>query len=229
MPCVSCCLSKEGLVSWELVAEYAPLFVAATRVTLVVSAGGILLAIAVGLACAVVRMWRVPVARQVVSAYVEISRNTPSLVQLFFLYFGLPKLGILLSQRACAIVCLGFLGGGYMAEAFRAALEAVPVVQHESAQVLGLTRSQALAHVILPQAMRQATPSVVANVVFLTKESSVVSGIALADLMYVAKDIIGKSYDTAEALLLLVVFYAVILVPVSLLGSYVEGRFADGR
>ncbi|WP_248922359.1 amino acid ABC transporter permease [Olsenella intestinalis] len=200
----------------------------AARVTVVVSLGGVALALLIGLLVAVIRLWRVPVLSVVAGAYVEFSRNTPSLVQLFFLYFGLPKLGILLSQEACAIACLAFLGGGYMAEAFRSALEAVPVVQHESAQVLGLSSRQALQHVILPQAMAQATPALVANVIFLVKESSVVSGIALADLMYVAKDIIGQSYDTAEALFLLVVSYAVILVPLSVLGTYVERRFADG-
>ena len=218
-----------GCVNWDLVAEYLPLYVTAARVTLFVSAGGIALALVVGLLVAVVRLWHVPVLDRVASAYVELSRNTPSLVQLFFLYFGLPKLGILWSQETCAIVCLAFLGGGYMAEAFRASLEAVPPVQHESAQVLGLTRRQALAHVILPQAMAQATPALVANVVFLIKESSVVSGIALADVMYVAKDIIGQSYDTTEALFLLVVAYATILVPISVLGSLAERRFADGR
>jgi polar amino acid transport system permease protein len=200
--------------------------VAALRVTLTVSAGGILCAIIVGLICSVIRLWRVPVLSQLISAYVEVARNTPSLVQLFFLYFGLPKVGIVLEPVPCAIICLAFLGGAYVAEAFRAALEAVPVVQFESAQVLGLSRTQTLSHVVLPQAMRQATPGLVANVVFLVKESSIVSGIALADLMYVAKDIIGMNYDTTEALFLLVVFYAVILVPISLIGDALERRFS---
>lgn len=216
-------------MDWALVHEYTPLFAEAARITLTVSSAGILAALMVGLICAVIRLWNIPVLTPLVRAYIEVSRNTPSLVQLFFLYFGLPKLGIVLSQEACAIICLGFLGGSYMAEAFRAALEAVPLIQHESAQVLGLSKMQSFRHVILPQAMRQATPSVVANMVFLIKESSVVSGIALADLMYVAKDIIGMSYDTTEALFLLVVFYAIILVPISLLGTYVERRFALGR
>ena len=216
-------------MNWDLVSEYAPLFATATRVTLVVSAGGIAGALLVGLLVSMLRLWHVPVLSQLSAAYVEVSRNTPSLVQLFFLYFGLPKVGILLSQEACAIVCLTFLGGGYMAEAFRSALESVPPVQHESAQVLGLTRAQAFRFVVLPQAMALATPSIVANVVFLIKESSVVSGIALADLMYVAKDIIGQSYDTAEALFLLVVFYGLILIPISALGTLVERRFSHGR
>lgn len=212
-----------------LVATYAPEFATACRVTLAVSAGGIACALVVGLLVAVVRLYKVAVLSQLAGAYVELARNTPSLVQLFFLYFGLPKVGILLSPETCAIVCLAFLGGAYMAEAFRAALEAVPVVQFESAQVLGLTRRQTLARVVLPQAMRQACPGLVANAIFLVKESSVVSGIALADLMYVAKDIIGQSYDTTEALALLVVFYALILVPISVLGTLLERRFTYGR
>ena len=216
-------------MDWGLVHAYTPLFVTALRVTLMVSAGGVAAALVVGLLVAIVRLWHVPMLDQLSIAYVEVARNTPSLVQLFFLYFGLPKLGILLSQEACAIVCLAFLGGGYMAEAFRAALVAVPPIQHESAQVLGLTRRQAMRHVVLPQAMAQATPALVANVVFLVKESSVVSGIALADLMYVAKDIIGQSYDTVEALFLLVVAYAIILLPISAVGSAIERRFAYER
>lgn len=216
-------------MDWQLVLRYAPEFATACRVTLMVSAGGIALSLAVGLLVAVIGLYRVPFLSQLSRAYVELARNTPSLVQLFFLYFGLPKVGILLSPETCAIVCLAFLGGAYMSEAFRAALESVPPVQFESAQVLGLTRTQTLARVVLPQAMRQATPGLVANVVFLVKESSVVSGIALADLMYVAKDIIGQSYDTTEALLLLVVFYALILLPVSLAGTLLERRFTYGR
>ena len=213
-------------MDFSLLGTYLPDFVTALRVTLTVSAGGILCAIIVGLICSVIRLWRVPVLTQIISAYVEVARNTPSLVQLCFLYFGLPKVGIVLEPVTCAIICLAFLGGAYMAEAFRAALEAVPIVQFESAQVLGLSRTQTLSHVVLPQAMRQATPGLVANVVFLVKESSIVSGIALADLMYVAKDIIGMNYDTTEALFLLVVFYAVILVPISLIGDALERRFS---
>ena len=115
-------------MDWGLVHAYTPLFVTALRVTLMVSAGGVAAALVVGLLVAIVRLWHVPVLDQLSIAYVEVARNTPSLVQLFFLYFGLPKLGILLSQEACAIVCLAFLGGGYMAEAFRAALVAVPPI-----------------------------------------------------------------------------------------------------
>ena len=168
---------------------------------------------------------RIPVLRQVVRVYIELSRNTPLLVQLYFLYFGLPKLGLVWSAELCAIVGLGFLGGSYMAEAMRGGLETIPEVQRESAYVLGLSKWQTLSRVVIPQAISTSIPGVVANVIFLIKESSVVSAIALADVMYMAKDLIGMYYDTYESLFLLIVAYLVILLPISLFGTWLERRF----
>ena len=198
---------------WSFVQRYAPFFVNGTLMTLFISVFGILLAIAVGLVCAGVEIARIPVARQIVRIYIELSRNTPLLVQLYFLYFGLPKLGVVWSAETCAIVGLGFLGGSYMAEAMRGGLEAVPNVQRETAYVLGLTSTQTITRVILP------------NVIFLFKESSVVSAIALADVMYMAKDLIGMYYSTYESLFMLVVAYLVILLPISIFGTWLERRF----
>lgn len=210
---------------WSFVARYAPFFVQGTLITLFISVFGILASIGVGLVCAGIETARIPVLRQIVRVYIELSRNTPLLVQLYFLYFGLPKLGIVWSAETCAIVGLGFLGGSYMAEAMRGGLESVPKVQHETAYVLGLSRSQALVRIILPQTISTALPGVVANVIFLIKESSVVSAIALADVMYMTKDLIGMTYSTYEALFLLIVSYLVILLPISILGTWLERRF----
>ena len=203
---------------WSFVQRYAPFFVNGTLMTLFISVFGILLAIAVGLVCAGVEIARIPVARQIVRIYIELSRNTPLLVQL-------PKLGVVWSAETCAIVGLGFLGGSYMAEAMRGGLEAVPNVQRETAYVLGLTSTQTITRVILPQAVSTAIPGVVANVIFLFKESSVVSAIALADVMYMAKDLIGMYYSTYESLFMLVVAYLVILLPISIFGTWLERRF----
>ena len=134
-----------------------------------------------------------------------------------------------MDAEVAAVVGLTFLGGSYMAEVFRAGFESVAAIQFESAQVLGLSKIQALQHVILPQALSVAIPGLVANIIFLIKESSVVSGIALADLMYVTKDIIGMQYDTTEALFMLVIAYVIILVPISLLGSWLERRLDYAR
>lgn len=213
------------MFDWSFVQRYAPFFINGTLMTLFICAIGIALSLVVGLICAGIELARIPVARQLVRVYIEISRNTPLLVQLYFLFFGLPKLGVLWPAETCAIVGLGFLGGSYMAEAMRAGLEAVPKVQHETAYVLGLSPWQSIVRVVLPQAVSGAIPGVVANVIFLIKESSVVSAIALADVMYMAKDLIGMYYNTYESLFMLVVSYLVILLPISLFGFWLERRF----
>lgn len=156
--------------------------------------------------------------------YIEISRNTPLLVQLFFIYYGLPKIGIPTNAEICGIVGLSFLGGSYMTEAFRSGLEAVDRVQLESAESLGMNRLQTMRYVILPQAVSISVPAFMANVIFLLKETSVFSAISLMDLMFTAKDLIGLYYKTTESLFLLVVFYLLILLPISICGSFLERR-----
>lgn len=111
-----------------------------------------------------------------------------------------------------------------MAEAFRSGLEAVPDIQRESALSLGMNPAQTMRHVILPQAFSLSVPAFLANVIFLLKETSVFSAISLMDLMFTAKDLIGLYYKTTESLFLLVVFYLMILLPVSVLGSFLERR-----
>lgn len=208
----------------NVIREYLPLFQRAALLTVRLGVLGILLALALGVVCAALRYFQVPVLRRVAGVYVQVSRNTPLLVQLFFLYYGLPKLGVKVSPEVCGVAGLAFLGGGYMAEALRGGLEAVEAIQLESALSLGLTRRQALWYVILPQALSISFPGVMANVIFLLKETSVFSAVSLMDLMFTAKDLIGLYYSTAESLFLLVVFYLLILLPVSLAGRFIEGR-----
>lgn len=213
------------MLDWAFVSRYAPFFVTGAEMTLFISVFGIALAILTGLVCAAIETARIPVLRQIVRVYIEVSRNTPLLVQLYFLYFGLPKLWFVWSAEMCAIIGLGFLGGSYMSEAMRAGLEAVPQIQRENAYMLGLSSRQTMLHVVIPQAISTSIPGVVANVIFLIKESSVVSAIALADVMYMAKDLIGMYYTTYEALFLLIVTYLIILLPISIIGTWLERRF----
>lgn len=204
--------------------EYLPWYLDAAKLTVRIAFWGILLALVVGIFCAVLRYYRVPVVHRIVAVYIELSRNTPLLVQLFFLYFGLPKLGIIWEADTCAVIGLGFLGGSYMTESIRSGLEAVEKTQIESAQSLGMGKWLTMKEVIFPQTLAVSIPGIVANVIFLIKETSVVSGIALADLMYVTKDLIGLYYKTDEALLMLVMAYLVILLPVSLAAGVIERR-----
>ena len=205
-------------------AKILPLYGKAAVLTVRIGVLGIFFAILVGLLCSVVRQMKIPVLKQLASVYIELSRNTPLLVQLFFIYYGLPKIGIRTDPETCGVAGLAFLGGSYMAEAFRSGLEAVGRIQHESALSLGLTGLQTFRYVILPQAFAISFPGITANVIFLLKETSVFSAISLMDLMFTAKDQIGLYYKTTECLALLVVFYLVILLPVSLLGSLIERR-----
>ena len=211
-------------MDFEFIREQTPLYIEAAKLTLHMAVIGVLLAIVVGLVCSMIKYFRIPVLRQIVECYIELSRNTPLLIQLFFLYFGLPKIGIRWSAELCGIVGLAFLGGSYMTEAFRSGLETVEPIQKESALSLGMTPVQTMWSVILPQAMAVSVPSLVANVIFLLKETSVFSGIALADLMYVAKDLIGLYYKTPEALGMLGIAYLIILLPISILGTLLERR-----
>ena len=211
-------------MDWNVIAQYLPLYKKAAWLTLRLGLAGIVIAIVVGLVCALVQYYKVPVLRRIVGAYIELSRNTPLLVQLFFIYYGLPKIGIKTNAEICGIAGLAFQGGSYMAEAFRSGLESIEPIQTESAMSLGMDHAQTMRYIILPQAMSISVPAFVANVIFLLKETSVFSAISLMDLMFTAKDLIGLYYKTTECLFLLVVFYLLILLPVSLLGSWLERR-----
>ena len=198
-------------MDWSIVQQYLPFYQKAFFLTLHIAVLGILGSFLLGLVVSVIRHYRVPVLSQLSTTYIELSRNTPLLIQLFFLYFGLPRIGLVLSSEACAVVGLIFLGGSYMAESFRSGLEAV-------------SQTQVFRYVVLPQAVAVALPSFSANVIFLIKETSVFSAVALADLMYVAKDLIGLYYETDVALGMLVVAYLLMLLPISLVFSWIERR-----
>ena len=138
-------------MDFNFINEHIPLYVEAAKLTLIMAFWGILLAIVVGLIVSLIRYFKVPVLDKIVGFYIELSRNTPLLIQLFFLYFGLPKVGIVLTSEQCGVIGLAFLGGSYMAEAFRSGLDNVESIQIQSALSLGMKKSQTFRYVILPQ------------------------------------------------------------------------------
>lgn len=211
-------------MDWTVIQQYLPLYKEAMFLTLRIGWLGIGLSILLGLFVAIVQHYKIPVLTLISKIYVEVFRNTPLLIQLFFMYFGLPKIGIQLKADACGIIGLGLLGGSYMAETLRSGLEAIPIIQSESATSLGMNRFQVFRYILFPQALGISIPPLVANIIFLLKETSVFSAISLMDLMFTAKDLIGLYYRTIECLFLLVVFYLIILLPVSILGSVIERK-----
>ena len=213
----------------EFIKQVIPLYVEASVLTLRIGFTGIVLSLFFGVLFALIRFWKLPILNLAVIVYTEISRNTPLLIQLFFLYFALPRIGIRLTGEQCALIGVVFLGSSYMTETFRSALETVGRTQLESGMCIGLDKMQIVRYVVLPQAAAVSVPGVVANIIFLLKETSVFSAVALADLMYVAKDLIGLYYKTEESLLLLVIAYFIILLPISLLSRFIEKRLRYGQ
>ncbi|MDR2443030.1 MAG: amino acid ABC transporter permease [Deltaproteobacteria bacterium] len=210
-------------MDFQFIVRVSPMFVKGAWLTVSLAFWGLVLSLTIGLFCALVRYWRWPVISRLAGVYIELARNTPLMIQLFFLYYGLPRLGVLLEGRTCAIVGLAFLGGGYMAEAIRGGLTAVSRGQIEAGLSIGFKRFDLLRYVILPQALAVSLPAITATCIFLIKETSVFSIVALPDLMYVAKDLLKEGHST-ESNLLLVLSYLVIILPVSLVFGYLERR-----
>lgn len=211
-------------MDWNFIIKNIPVYVQATYLTLLLAIGGIILSLIIGFICSTILYFKVKGLNVLVKWYIELSRNTPLLIQLFFLYYGLTKLGISMSGFTCGIIGLSFLGGSYMAESFRAGLESVTKCQIEAGKSIALSKTQVFKYIILPQAFSVSVPSIGANCLFLLKETSIVGAIAVADLMFVAKDLIGMYYKTTEALFMLVVAYLIILLPVSILITVLERR-----
>jgi len=211
-------------IDWNFIVTSLPLYEKAAWLTLKLAFAGILLSLVIGLLCSIILYFKVKVIDIVVQAYIELSRNTPLLVQIFFLYFGLPKLGLKMSEGTCAIIGLAFLGGSYMAEAFRSGLEAVGKSQIESGISIGLSRIQLVRYVIIPQAFSVSMPSLSANCIFLLKETSILGAISIIDVTNLTKDLIGMYYRTFESLAMLVVVYLIMILPLSFILSWLERK-----
>lgn len=211
-------------MNMEFVRKVLPMYGSAAYVTVYIGVLGILLAMAVGLFCCFITYFRIKGLQRIVKIYIELSRNTPLLVQVFFLYFGLPQIGITLSGPLSGIIGLGFLGGSYFSEAFRGGLEAVSTSQIETGLSIGLSRWQLMRYVIMPQAFSISIPQIAANVIFLLKETSILGAIAIPELVFTTKSLIGLYYKTNEALLLLTLGYLVLILPLSILFRVLERR-----
>ncbi|WP_120888822.1 amino acid ABC transporter permease [Helicobacter pylori] len=210
-------------LDWDFMFHSIPAFFKGLKLTLYISFFGILLSLLVGFLCAIVLYFKTRFISPIVYIYGEISRNTPLLIQLFFLYYGLNEIG--LSALECAVLALGFLGGGYMSQSFLLGFKSLASIQKESALSLGFGPLKMMYYIILPQSLSVSMPSIGANVIFLLKETSVVGAIALTDIMFVAKDFIGIYYKTTESLLMLSLTYLIALLPLSVLFVILERFF----
>ena len=215
-------------MNWQIINQSLPIFAKAFQLTIWLSAVGIIFSIVVGVFCSLIQYFKVPILSQLITAYVELARNTPLLIQLFFLYYAFPVIGLKMSAQTCGIIGLVFLGGAYMAEGFTGGFAGVSATQIDDGKALGMNNLQLARYVVFPQGFALSMPALTANIIFLIKETSIFSVIAIPELTNTALDLIGMYYRTNEYLLILVIAYAIILIPIILLLNYLERKVRYG-
>ncbi len=215
--------------AWERVKQYAgylPLLGRGALVTLELSLISMSLAVTLGLLVALSRLYAPAVGRGLASAYIESIRGTPLLIQLFLIFYGLPHVGIRFSPMLAAVLGLGLNYSAYEAENYRAGIQSIPRTQMEAALALGMTRLQALRHVIVPQALRLVIPPVTNDFIALLKDSSLVSVITMVELTKAYSQLASIHYDYLGIGLLAAAMYFLVGLPFVRLARFAERRFS---
>ena len=195
-------------------APYAPMFVRGAAVTLGLTAVATVLGCGLGMLCAAGRNSRHRELGWLVTAYVELIRNTPFLVQLFFVFFGLPALGVHLNEYTAAILAMTLNLGAYATEIIRAGMDAVPRGHREAAASLAMSPWQSFRHVVLPQALAKVLPALVSQIVIVMLGSAVISQISVADLTYAGSYVQSRTFRAFETYALVALAYLVLAIAV---------------
>jgi polar amino acid transport system substrate-binding protein len=215
---------KEG---WEIVTTYLPTLVQAAGMTILLSVVSFPLAIGIGVLVALGRLYGPGWLRAPLTAYVEFLRGTPLMLQLYFIFFVLPEVGINVPALATAILGLAINYSAYESEIYRAGLQAIPPGQMEAALSLGLTRAQAIRTVVLPQAFRIVIPPVVNDFIALFKDTSVCSVITVIELTKQFSILSKSTLAILEMMGLTALLYLAMSYPLSLAARYVEKRLGN--
>ncbi len=210
----------------SIIIKHLPLFLKGVFLTVEISFLAILLGLPIGILGAVARISRSKIFRFLGAAYVEVFRNTPLLIQIFIIFFGLPGIGIKLSPYVSGLTALVLYVGAYNAEVIRAGLEAVPRGQVEAAKSSGLTGIQTFLYVVIPQAFRISLPALGNNWVSLVKNSSLVSVIGMVELTWVAFDLNALTFRSFELFGAATIFYLILILILINIQAYVEKRIS---
>ena len=208
---------------------YLPEFLRGLEATLLYSVLSVGLAIAIGLATALARLSDIAPLRWLARGYVDVVRGTPALVQIFFIYFGAPAIGIRLGAPTSAVIALGLNSGGYLAEIFRAGILGVDPGQVEAGRSLGMSRTQTLWRIVLPQAARLVVPSTAGEFTNLVKGTSLLSTISITELTRVAQQVVSVTFRPIEAYLAIAVAYFIINAVVAQGGLWLERALRRGE
>ena len=211
---------------WTLFTRYNSFFSEGIKNTLIIAFFSVVLGTIFGTLMAMLRMSKVKPLRYLATAYIEFIRGTPLMVQLMFIFYGLPMTGIKIpdiswipnfSRFAAGIVAMNSCA--YVAEIIRSGIQAVDHGQTEAARSLGFRQSQTMTMVVLPQAVKNILPALGNEFVTVIKESSIVSVIGIADLMFRSKDVIAVTYISLETLAIAAILYFVM--------TFISGRFVS--
>lgn len=194
----------------QLILNHLDLFWHGLWWTCLLSGMGWLSAVSVGLAACTLKLGSSRALQWIASFYIESIRSTPLLVQLYFLYFGLPELGIVLPEIAVGVIALGINSGAYMAEIFRAGILKVPHGQMEAARSSGLSRWQIQRCVVLPQAIAYSSMPLMSQTIVLVKDSSLLSLISIAELAFAADDFYSQFFSPLEGYVTIAILYFLI-------------------
>jgi len=183
------------------------MFLEGAKYTLEASIMSVVFGSVLGTLVGILRVVPVPPVKVFAACYIYVIRGTPALIQLFFIYFGLPSIGINLSALASGVIGLSLNSAGYIGEIMRGGIEAIPEGQWEAGKVLGMSYVKSMRHIILPQAIRNMLPAVGNEFVTLIKESSLLSTLAIAELTMVGQQVRSATYASFETFIIVGALY----------------------
>jgi len=206
----------------ELLKSALPKLLEGAKLTVVLTLATLLLGVPLGLLIALARLGRIPPLRWLATTYVELVRGTPLLMQIYVIYFVLPALNISLPPFLAGLAALSFNAGAYVSEIFRAGIESIDSGQREAARALGMTGGQTMRYVILPQTLRRVLPPLTNEAVALLKDSSLVSVVALSELMRVGKEIATTAGAPTTIYVAVALIYLALTLPLTALVRKLE-------
>jgi len=187
-----------------------------------VAIGSLIFALVFGLVIALFRLSRWRAVRIPAIAYIEFFRGTPALVQLFVIYFGLPDIGVEPSPFQAAIIGLGLNGAAYLAEIYRAGIEAIHRGQMEAALSLGMTPARAMQYIVLPQAIRTMLPPITNIAIILLKDTAIIFAVGVVEIMALARNLVTETLQSAAVYLLAGAVYLCMTIPMARFAARLE-------
>jgi polar amino acid transport system permease protein len=217
-----------GNIEPDWLSRNAPFILLGTQTTVVICISAIIMATTLALIGSVSRLSNNVVINSIASLYVSLIRGTPLLLQIMFIYLALPQLGVVIPPLEGGILALGLNYGAYMTEIFRAGIQAVPRGQREAAQALGMRERLIMRRIVMPQAIRIVVPAIGNEFIAMIKDSSLLSVVAVTELLWRARRVGVRDFETLQAMLVAAVVYWTLTILFSFFQERLERRMAKG-